>query len=308
MSAGPGSNRSGLSEPRLPCGTTPGGAYERQRRYRRPGDGGRDPEQRVSGLAAAMLRIGKSLDLETVLREVLEGARALTGAQCGVITTVDETGKAQGLRQLRPSTKRRTGSSWNGKTGRASSHTSATFPRRSGSRTCIPSCTRSASPRSALPAGAFPGNADAPPRYARRQLLPLRQGGGRRVHRRRRGGPDPLRRPGGSRDRQRPRLPRRAAGEGRPRGAGGHLSGGGHRLRCTDRPSDLGQPGNEGASWSRCALRGRPGGRTAGKPHLPARRRTRVRARPLAARRRAHQRRAGAGRGDPAFGPPTAAA
>ena len=57
--------------------------------------GGGTPEQRVSGLAAAMLRIGKSLDLETVLREVVEGARALTGAQCGVITTVDETGKAQ---------------------------------------------------------------------------------------------------------------------------------------------------------------------------------------------------------------------
>ena len=57
--------------------------------------GGGTPEQRISGLAAAMLRIGKSLDLETVLREVVEGARALTGARCGVIATVDRAGQAQ---------------------------------------------------------------------------------------------------------------------------------------------------------------------------------------------------------------------
>ena len=49
----------------------------------------------VSNLAAAMLRIGRSLDLETVLRAVVEGARELTGARCSVIATVDETGRAQ---------------------------------------------------------------------------------------------------------------------------------------------------------------------------------------------------------------------
>ena len=49
-------------------------------------------EARHSGLAAAMLRIGASLDLETVLNEVVESARALTGARHSVISTIDETG------------------------------------------------------------------------------------------------------------------------------------------------------------------------------------------------------------------------
>lgn len=44
-------------------------------------------------LAAARLRIGASLDLDTVLREVVDGARALTGAQYGVIATVNAHGE-----------------------------------------------------------------------------------------------------------------------------------------------------------------------------------------------------------------------
>ena len=43
-------------------------------------------------LTAAILRIGASLDLDTVLREVVESARTLTGATYGVIVTVDEAG------------------------------------------------------------------------------------------------------------------------------------------------------------------------------------------------------------------------
>ena len=38
-----------------------------------------------SGVIAAILRIGASLDLDTVLREAVEGARALTGARYGAI-------------------------------------------------------------------------------------------------------------------------------------------------------------------------------------------------------------------------------
>ena len=48
---------------------------------------------RDATLTAAILRIGASLDLDTVLREVVESARALTGAAHGVIATVDEAGK-----------------------------------------------------------------------------------------------------------------------------------------------------------------------------------------------------------------------
>ena len=50
---------------------------------------------RISTLSAAVLRISASLDLGTVLREVVDSARALTGARYGVITTVDEAGQAQ---------------------------------------------------------------------------------------------------------------------------------------------------------------------------------------------------------------------
>ena len=49
-------------------------------------------EQRVSRLSAAVVRISSSLDLDTVLQEVVDSARALTGARYGIIVTVDETG------------------------------------------------------------------------------------------------------------------------------------------------------------------------------------------------------------------------
>ena len=50
---------------------------------------------RVSALSAASLRISASLDLETVLNEVVESARALTGARFGAIATIDEAGAPQ---------------------------------------------------------------------------------------------------------------------------------------------------------------------------------------------------------------------
>ena len=50
-------------------------------------------EKRISNLGAAVLRVSASLDLETVLREIVESARALTGARLGVIATVDDAGR-----------------------------------------------------------------------------------------------------------------------------------------------------------------------------------------------------------------------
>ena len=47
---------------------------------------------RIATLHAAILRINASLDLDTVLGEVVETARSLTGARWGVIATVDEAG------------------------------------------------------------------------------------------------------------------------------------------------------------------------------------------------------------------------
>ena len=50
---------------------------------------------RVSRLSAAILRINASLDVATVLQEVVDSARALTGARYGVIATVGEAGEVQ---------------------------------------------------------------------------------------------------------------------------------------------------------------------------------------------------------------------
>ena len=50
------------------------------------------PGGRDAALRAAILRIGSSLDLDTVLAQVVESARALTGAAYGVIATADASG------------------------------------------------------------------------------------------------------------------------------------------------------------------------------------------------------------------------
>ena len=48
--------------------------------------------KQISHLGAAILRINESLELDTVLEEVVECARALTGARYGAIATIDEAG------------------------------------------------------------------------------------------------------------------------------------------------------------------------------------------------------------------------
>ena len=48
--------------------------------------------ERISALSAAILRVSASLDVETVMREVLESAIALTSAHNGVIAAIDGTG------------------------------------------------------------------------------------------------------------------------------------------------------------------------------------------------------------------------
>ena len=52
----------------------------------------RSLRDRFARLSGTVLRINSSLELETVLREVVDSARALTGASQGVITTVDTGG------------------------------------------------------------------------------------------------------------------------------------------------------------------------------------------------------------------------
>ncbi len=52
---------------------------------------------RLSRLTAAILQISEDLDLDTVLQEVLDGARSLTGARYGVLIINDEDNEPQDL-------------------------------------------------------------------------------------------------------------------------------------------------------------------------------------------------------------------
>ncbi len=51
--------------------------------------------ERISRLSAACLRISSSLDVGTVLQEVVETARALTGARYGLIMTIADSGQVE---------------------------------------------------------------------------------------------------------------------------------------------------------------------------------------------------------------------
>ena len=53
------------------------------------------PGDRLSRLSQASLRINESLDVETALRAVMEGARSLTRATHAVITTLDDSGRVE---------------------------------------------------------------------------------------------------------------------------------------------------------------------------------------------------------------------
>ena len=49
--------------------------------------------ERLSRLSEASLRINESLDFDTVLQDVLDSARSLTRARCGIVTLLDESGR-----------------------------------------------------------------------------------------------------------------------------------------------------------------------------------------------------------------------
>ena len=103
--------------------------------------------ERIALLNAAILRINASLDLDTVLREVVDGARALTGARYGMIATVDDTGAIQEFIApgLAPDERRHMAAWPHG--DRFFEHL-RDLPARRGWRTCPPTSANSATPRS----------------------------------------------------------------------------------------------------------------------------------------------------------------
>ena len=60
-----------------------------------PGPAAGAPRQRASSLSQAILRISASLDVATVLHEVVDSARALSGARYGMLTTVGARARPQ---------------------------------------------------------------------------------------------------------------------------------------------------------------------------------------------------------------------
>ena len=62
-------------------------------RAEQPGPERKTPEDRLSRMTEAMLRINESLDFDTVLQEVVDSARTLTGSRYGAITVLGEPGQ-----------------------------------------------------------------------------------------------------------------------------------------------------------------------------------------------------------------------
>ena len=239
--------------------------------------------ERISALSAASLRVGASLDLETVLQR---GRRERPRAHRRALRRHRHHrrgGPAPRTSSPPASPTRSTGACRSGPTGRGCSSISATFRDRSGWPR-PPSCARARLLLGPAAVGNLPGHPDAPPGRACRQLLSRRQGGRAGVHRRGRGGPGAVRRAGGGGDRQRAHLPGRAAGAGRPRGAGRDLAGRRRGVRCPDRRPGVAQPRGD-ADRGEPAHAGPQRRGSAPGDHLPARRRARDRARPVPARR-----------------------
>ena len=251
---------------------------------------------RISRLSAAILRINASLDLDTVLHEVVESARALTRRLARRDHDRRRRGPAAGLRHLRLHRRRATADG-----GLARRAAAVQTPVRPSGDAEAAEFRRLRALARLLPGphavDDVPGNADAPSGRARRQLLPRREGKRRGVHGRGRRGPGAVRVAGGGGDRQRPHAPRRAAGARGPGGPDRNLPGRRRGLRSRHRPFGVAQSRGE-ADRGEPAHAGPHGGAAAGSGDLPARRRARNLAQRVPADAGAEQRRDGARRGD----------
>ena len=182
-----------------------------------PGRENAELRDRLARLSAAILRISASLELDAVLREVVDSARALTGARCGVIATVDEAGQPQdfvssGLSPL----EHRQLVEW--PDGHRLFEHLRNLPgalRLSDLNRYVRSLGFSSRATADQNLQNLSGYSDAASGSGGRPLLPRRQGGGRRLHRGRRRNPVAVRLAGGHGDRQRPHAPQGAAGAGR---------------------------------------------------------------------------------------------
>ena len=255
---------------------------------------------RIASLSAAILRISASLDVDTVLNEIAQAARALTGARYAVITAIDDAGQLEDfvMSGLTPDERQRL-LEWPEAMQIFEHLRDLPSPRASAGPARLHPRTRLF--RRPVVHPVLPGRADAPSRHPGRQLLPRREGRRTGVHRRGRRAPGAVRRAGGDGDRQRAHAPRRAAGPLRPRRPGRHLAGRRRGVRCPDRPSGVSQSGDQ-AHPRGSAHSGPSSGRVGEGVEVPALRRARDRPPRVPPGRGAEQCRDGAGRGDRALG------
>ena len=178
---------------------------------------------RLSGLSEASLRISRSLDLDTVLQGVIDGARLLTDARYGALVAFDDSGGIETLitSGITPEERPRFGDLPKG-LGLLQHLNEIEEPLRLAD---IAGHPRSVGfPKDHPPMKTFLG---IPVRHQGERLGNIyltEKEGGREVHPGRRRDPRHVRLPGGNGHRQRPQIQRRTPGQGRPGGPDQHLA------------------------------------------------------------------------------------
>ena len=213
--------------------------------------------ERVSRLCAAVHRISASLDLDTVLHEVVESARELTGSRYGLVTTIDEAGEPEDfVTSGLTADEHRMLKEW------------PDGPRLFEHLRDLPGVLRLSDINAYVRSLGF--SADLLP-YKTFQGTPMRH---RNVHVgnfylvKKEGGAEftsddeevltLFRLAGGDGGRQRTRAPRRTADAGRPGSSGRDLTCRRGGLRCEDGQPGVAESRVENGSWRACAFRASP--------------------------------------------------
>ena len=254
---------------------------------------------RISILSDAVLRISASLDVDTVLSEIAENARALTGARGAVITAFDHAGQIDYVTSGLTPDQERELFEWPDGLRLFEHLRNLPSPLRLPD---LPAYVRSLGfSTEVISVDTFLATSIRHRDVQAGVLLRGREGRRAGIHQGGRGDPGAVRGAGGDGDRERARAPRRAARPGRPGGPDRHLAGGRRGDRCQDRAPGVAQQGGK-ADRRRPARSGPDGGRTAAGGDLPARRRAGGRARRVPADDGVEQRRAAARRRGRAVG------
>ena len=189
---------------------------------------------RLSRLSEASLRITESLDLDTILQGVIDGARSLTGARYGALLILDDAGRMQDLvtSGMTPEERRRLGALPKG-LGLLGYLSEIEGPLRLAAIAGHPSSV--GFPEGHPPMKTFLG---APVRHRGERLgniyLTEKEGGQEFTPTKDERDPRHVRISGGIDGLQRPQVQGRTTGQGGPGGSDQHLARGHPYIRCED--------------------------------------------------------------------------